>query len=321
MKLSICIPTFNRGHTIGRLLDSIMQDIAASTLTGPVEVIVCDNASTDETESIVRGSAGAGLNVVYFRQQSNVGFGRNLTEAIDHASGTYCWLMGSDDVVVPGALREIFAALDHNPDVMVGSVVTDGKVRNLLGEAELACHLHDVASVTDFLSHCQEISSLFAFMSAIIIRKQCWDQVLPGAALIGHAYAHQLRIFLAISRAGVNFRKLHATIVDTGAEGNEWDGNIAKHFELDCRTLDYIGSSIFEGDKQIDASLGAVFKRQYHRRNVVRARCGMGRAEWKAIAPILQRWGYPLESLQKRFYDEFVLVLYRMAKTMRQTVR
>lgn len=321
MKLSICIPTFNRGHTIGRLLDSIHQEIDANKLSGSVEVIVCDNASTDETETIVRDSLGAGLNVAYFRQQNNLGFGRNLTDAIAHAAGTYCWLMGSDDVVVPGALREIFAALEQQPDVMVGFVVTNGKVRKLLGEAEVSSHLKDDASVAEFLAHCQEISSLFAFMSAIIIRKQSWDQVAPSSELIGHAYTHQLRIFLAIRHAGVNFRYLHATIVDTGAEGNEWDGNIAKHFELDCRTLDFIGSSIFQDDKKIDAGLGAVFKRQYHRRSVLRARSEMGGAEWNAIAPILQRWGYPPGSLQKQFYDGFVVNFFRVAKTMKQSLR
>ena len=48
IKLSICIPTLNRGSLIGRTLESII-----SQATEQIEVLVVDGGSNDQTKEIV----------------------------------------------------------------------------------------------------------------------------------------------------------------------------------------------------------------------------------------------------------------------------
>ena len=46
-KLSIVIPTYNRFHLLKQTIQSVYNEIKNS-----IEIIVCDNSSTDETSSV-----------------------------------------------------------------------------------------------------------------------------------------------------------------------------------------------------------------------------------------------------------------------------
>jgi Glycosyl transferase family 2 len=114
--LSICIPTHHgRRDVLAQLLESI--EVALRGFRGPaIEVCISDNASEDGTQQLVAkaGARHPGL-VVYHRQPENVGLTRNLFKVMELASGRYCWLMGSDDLVAPGGLRAVCELLEHEP--------------------------------------------------------------------------------------------------------------------------------------------------------------------------------------------------------------
>lgn len=321
MLLSVCIPTFNRGNTIGRLLVSLDNEIRAGGFEHCVEIIISDNASEDETQVIVSQFIAAGLNITYFIQPANLGFGRNLTHAISLAKGEYCWMMGSDDFLVDGALVEILNKIATGTDVIVGNVVTNGNTRRLLGTSEYDAFLRSNSSIVDFLGRCEEISSLFAFMSSIVIRKKCWDDVAESDGLISHPYTHQLRIFTAIAADGLRVCNLQSPIVSTGDEGNEWDVSVARHFELDCRTINHIADSIFKGREEISQGFGTVFRRQYRLPRLIRARAGMDTTSWLTAEMVLRNWGYSKFLLKKRRYDEVILSLFYWAKKMERLYR
>lgn len=107
-RLSICIPTYNRAAYIGETLRSALVQ-----QTDEVEIVVCDNASTDTTEAIVAEAFAGRANVRYFRWDRNMGADRNFLKVIEQASGDYCWFMGSDDIVEPGAVAHLLATLDR----------------------------------------------------------------------------------------------------------------------------------------------------------------------------------------------------------------
>lgn len=105
-KLSICIATFNRAAFIGETLDRVI-----SQSTGDCEIIVSDNASTDNTEEVVAQYARRTDRLHYFRHDTNMGLDRNFDSAVERCQGEYCWLMSDDDWLKPGAITRVLETL------------------------------------------------------------------------------------------------------------------------------------------------------------------------------------------------------------------
>ena len=101
--LSICIPTFNRSSVLRETLDSITsQDVF--TETGEVELIVSDNASTDDTPLVVAEFAQRFPGrVVFHRQPVNV-WTANFHQALSLGRGQYLKLHNDTLLVREGAL-------------------------------------------------------------------------------------------------------------------------------------------------------------------------------------------------------------------------
>jgi len=66
-----------------------------------LELVICDNASTDETEQICRKLAAADDRVIYHRQSQNVGILRNFVHALELAKGEFFRWIGDDDSLSP----------------------------------------------------------------------------------------------------------------------------------------------------------------------------------------------------------------------------
>jgi abequosyltransferase len=106
--LSIAIPTYNRSAFLGELLASLYDQCMSDPR---LELLVSDNASTDETPAIVEAYVARGLPILYLRNSSNIGADANFMQCFDKAKGKYVWLIGDDDLVVPGAIGKIISYL------------------------------------------------------------------------------------------------------------------------------------------------------------------------------------------------------------------
>jgi len=105
-RLSLCIATYNRSAFLGAMLESIIGQV-----TNECEIVVSDNASTDDTAEVVATFARRFDRVRYFRQDENKGIDRNFDRAVEISSGEYCWLLPDDDVIKPDAVATILDAL------------------------------------------------------------------------------------------------------------------------------------------------------------------------------------------------------------------
>ena len=117
MKLSICIPTYNRCDFLLKNLVWIAGQIQKGHHSD-IEIVVADNASTDGTADRVRQfiQATPDLKIKFITHSKNLGFDRNVLSAVAGAQGEYCWLMGDDDVLNEGALEKLIQVFSDNPE-------------------------------------------------------------------------------------------------------------------------------------------------------------------------------------------------------------
>jgi hypothetical protein len=112
VRLSLVVPTRERAAYLGACLDSAL----AADVPG-FEIVVCDNASADDTQAVIASRADPRLRSV--RQDRRVSMRMNFETGLRHARGEYVCFIGDDDAVLPGQLGLLIDLLGkHRPDVL-----------------------------------------------------------------------------------------------------------------------------------------------------------------------------------------------------------
>jgi glycosyltransferase involved in cell wall biosynthesis len=107
-KVSICIPTYNGAE----YLEALFESIAIQT-TAPLEVIISDDNSKDETLSIARVFASEAPYPVHIHHHEPKGIGANWNNSIRLAEGEYVKLLFQDDLMSPSCLAQMSTHLDN----------------------------------------------------------------------------------------------------------------------------------------------------------------------------------------------------------------
>lgn len=116
-KISILVPTFNYAEYIERALDSIISQNFES-----YEVIISDDASSDNTDSIVRPYVEKDERFHFFRHEKNLGMAGNWNWCLDMAKGEYIkFLFADDELTTSDALANYAAMLDKHPDALLAT--------------------------------------------------------------------------------------------------------------------------------------------------------------------------------------------------------
>ena len=112
--LSICIPTRNRSTHLRNCIHSI---VCASFQTNlDFQICISDNNSSDNSEAVVR-DAQTTFAVDYNKNDTNIGFARNLLRVVSMAEGEYIWVIGDDDLLIPSALTNLCQLIAQHPQV------------------------------------------------------------------------------------------------------------------------------------------------------------------------------------------------------------
>ena len=112
--LSICISTYNRAEWLSVGLRNLERLIPSPN--SDVEIFVCDNASTDRTPDVVKPYLSRS-DFKYVRNEKNVGMLGNLRVTAHHARGQYIWILGDDDLALPGSIEKILSIIRFRRDL------------------------------------------------------------------------------------------------------------------------------------------------------------------------------------------------------------
>ena len=113
-RVTIGLPVYNGQNYLGETLESLL----AQTYTD-FELIISDNASTDQTETICREYAARDPRFRYHCNDENIGASANYNLAFDMGRGQYFKWAAHDDLLAPTYLERCVEVLDNNPDVVL----------------------------------------------------------------------------------------------------------------------------------------------------------------------------------------------------------
>jgi glycosyltransferase involved in cell wall biosynthesis len=128
-RLSIIVPVYNEESTVEQLLKSLL----GVSLPLDVEVLVVDDASTDQTAQIIQQLMKVDERIRYFRHASNSGKGAAIHTATAHLTGTIVLIQDADleydPLDIPKLLQPI---LNGIADVVYGTRFGNGKPTGLV---------------------------------------------------------------------------------------------------------------------------------------------------------------------------------------------
>jgi len=116
--VTIGLPTYNRA---GMLRRSIVSALAQSHRN--IELVISDNASTDETEAICREFAAADARVKYIHQQKNLGPTPNFLCVLEQSSAEYFMWLCDDDWIDPTYVSECLKELVGSSETILAGGV------------------------------------------------------------------------------------------------------------------------------------------------------------------------------------------------------
>ena len=170
-RISVVIPTYQRAHDChAAVMSALEQELP------PLEVLVCDDGSTDETEALFTRLAQEDPRVRYLRLAENRGTpapARNL--GIANALGHWIAFLDSDDRWLPAKLAKQSKFLAEDGYDVVASDAT-----RISGGPYFDLHEREEPGMKEFLKHNPIIVSaqLPAEQSSLqpgAFRHRCWD--------------------------------------------------------------------------------------------------------------------------------------------------
>ena len=213
--LSICIPTYNRAQFLSEALDSILEQ-----QNKEIEIVISDNASTDNTDAVIMKYRKLFDNFIYEKQTYNRGFDNNILRTVELASSEYCWLLGSDDGLRPNALSDMLGQIDNSDIYICDRNNMTANFDKSLGVEKMVntntgCKYDSskMNELTNFLNESTPLGGYFSYISTIIIKRSLWNASGRDNLYIGSGYIHVYKLFSMI-KSGALIKYINLPLVN-----------------------------------------------------------------------------------------------------------
>ena len=117
--VSVTIPTYNSEKWIAKTLDSLLVQTFSD-----FEIIISDNASTDQTYKICSDYASQDKRIRIYRNQKNIGAIRNQNKLRDYANSEYFMWSSSSDLYAPNYIEKCLEGFEKIPGCVLSAAKT-----------------------------------------------------------------------------------------------------------------------------------------------------------------------------------------------------
>lgn len=182
--LSVGIPVYNGAKWIDEAIESILVQSVTD-----LELIISDNASTDDTEAVCRAAAARDSRVRYHRNSTNIGIYRNFDRVFELSTGRYFKWAADGDFCLEGFFEKCLAVLEARPDVVLAYPMTI-QLFTAPGGVEVAQEYDDNLHVEDerpstrfasYLAHEKINNAMHGIIRADALRRTSLNRPMPGS--------------------------------------------------------------------------------------------------------------------------------------------
>jgi glycosyltransferase involved in cell wall biosynthesis len=219
VKVSVFMPTYNQDGFLLKALDGLR----AQTLQD-FELVVCNDASADETKGILDAMGQVGVATQVRTHEKNRGSAEAINTCMQGAQGKYWTWVSSDNVMTPNWLEALVAELDGN--AALGAVFSAFTMIRP-GGSRRGIFKRGGYRPGDLIS-----SENCFFGPSFLIRGEVWKAVGGHRGRTSHDYDHWTRVEEECWRRELGIRFLPVSLCDyyTGP----WQATVARKSEYDA---------------------------------------------------------------------------------------
>ncbi|WP_462425243.1 glycosyltransferase family 2 protein [Fusobacterium sp. THCT13E1] len=181
MILSICIPTYNRAMYLERNIELLIKFIRKNHLEKLIEIIISNNNSNDNTESILRKYQNEDITILIFNQKFSLKIQENFIFVANKSSSKYFMWLGDDDYIEEKYLLKVLKILIENETqdgilcILPSNIPinTKGKILNSKIKKTLKNEIIDKG-----FKNCMENSYRACQMSGLVFHKKVINEYL-----------------------------------------------------------------------------------------------------------------------------------------------
>lgn len=318
IKLSFCIPTYNRANFLGQTLSSIADQITEYFLTDSIEVCISDNASTDNTDDVIHKFKKhyPSVQLVYSKNSVNLGADRNYLKVVEIANGEYCWLMGSDDIVPPGAIAKVLCNLNSADIHLLARTEADFHLNKLQDRCWLIksepSQIFDFSNRSEIIRYfkaCRRLGGVFSYLSSIVVRRKAWVNINFDESFIGSAYSH-VYILLSMVMNGCKLAYGIEPLIISRAGNDSFYTDWVRRGLIDLKGYEHLGQVLIP-----DTETRHVFLHIMHHEhtliNIIKSKATSGWNDWQEYVHMATTaFGFPIWKLH------LAVLLYPLAHTL-----
>ena len=237
-KLSVLIPTHRRLDTLPRVLEEVLRQ--AASIPGGAEVVVCDDASGDDTPGVLRRiTAVAPVPFTWLSLEQNRGPAAARNAALKHCRGEAVLILGDDIIPAPGLLARHAAWHAGHPEdaaALLGfctwpdELAADPFLRWLENEGR-----RYFFNYRDLLDG-QPVSGMFFYTCNVSCKRALLERVGGFDESFPFASHEDLELGLRLERAGLRL------VFDRAALGHHWHrltfgGTVRRVYRMGCSSV------------------------------------------------------------------------------------
>lgn len=168
--ISVLIPCYNQARYLAQALESVLSQKHTA-----FEVLISDDASTDDTATIAESFATKDARVRVQRHKTNIGMAANWNWCLAQARGEFVkYVFGDDFLTAPDALEKLEAPLLADPRIVLSAcarriVDSAGRILSTTHDFEASCRVDGPRVIVRCLL---ENRNLIGEPSAVLFRRK-----------------------------------------------------------------------------------------------------------------------------------------------------
>lgn len=273
LKLSLCLLAYRRADTLRDMLDSL-----APQLTEECEVVIAEDPS-DESEriaQIVNEFRTRFAAVRHERNPERLSFDRNFLKATSLATGEWCWMLSDDDIVEPGGVAAVRAAVDASPGLTgltLSHIAYDHLLQSRIYQRpflEPGTRIFDDAGEV-----CLRLLDRLGFLSATVLRRSVLQEALADGrheAFLGSGYV-QLWCLLRMAQLRPHWLAVAERCVGWRADNDSFNerGQMGR-LRMDVEGYSRIVADLFGENSAVYRAAMSFVARAHARHHIVRSK-------------------------------------------------